>query len=113
MSGLDDKLMEICERLDTAQVCNIHAFVGEIKQAFTDEGWVELPPRITQYDSDFKPNFMSGQEFYDRFWKELKKADEDIEPEDWADAYYVSFFLEAAKRAAGIEANEDTRRRIK
>lgn len=57
MDELDKQLLEICKRLDTAQVCNTEAFVEDIKQAFVKAGYIKLPnaQNITITTSD-NPN---------------------------------------------------------
>jgi hypothetical protein len=95
---------------------HIDAAIDRLDQAYKEEGYVQHgiimrprkryfatgPGQIPPLEEPQQP-CMTGQEWYDRFWQELKAMDEDIEPDDWADAYHVRSFLEAAKKAAGIE----------
>lgn len=61
MSDLDDKLKEILDGRDGPIVTDseIAEAIAQIKQAFTDAGWVE-----------FTDEYMTGQEAFER----LKKA---------------------------------------
>lgn len=101
--------------------------IGNIKQAFKDAGWVCLRNVDTMTEKEWEAKqpdiqyqrgvsdsfyfkgdmnalkeangFMTGQEWYDRFDKELDNFVE----ENYLDAIYPHDALKAAKKAAGIE----------
>lgn len=119
--SLDDKLREILGLVLHADLKSdlIDSMVASIKQAFTNEGWVELRlaevrpwketvknlNELTGSDVSlteaYKQNLMTGQEWYDRFEREIG---------EWGlGAYSVEYrrvkldsVLEAAKKAAGL-----------
>lgn len=111
-SSLDDKLREILEGymhyLTGRQQENgldwdgdYPTTIGRIKQAFADEGYVnkiDNPNMIGMYvDKDgYIYKAMTGQEWYDRFEKEMDNQPYKIDP-----MFSVAF--EVAKKAAGIK----------
>lgn len=78
----------------------------KIIQAFKDDGWIQLEsPTETQRreweeaHKVMKGDLMTGQEWYDRFEKELKKLVGD-------ERMWTLDAIDAAKRASGIEGEE-------
>jgi hypothetical protein len=96
----------------------LDAALADIKQAFRDDGWLRTVdvsmPAYTNYD---KPKVMTGQEWYDRFEKELwvppkqeykLGANDDGESHDrfyrnGGSNFMYTRAIEAAKKAAGID----------
>lgn len=69
--------------------------IAQIKQAFTDAGYLPLTPEDIRAKANEK--YMTGQEWYDRFKDNLPAAIP-LDPNE-----QVEWALEAAKKAAGIE----------
>lgn len=103
MSNLNEKLREILENnfkivsSGIPHMRHAHAVeitseekIDQIKQAFEEEGWHNL---MDAKDREF----MSGQEWYERFEKEIRS---------WTNAGDISFtdtaYLKAAKKASGV-----------
>lgn len=95
MSDLDTELEQILKELGgdwyhDGQVFDpsddIRNCAEVIKQAFIDEGWANVEPACNM------PNHMAGQEFYDKFMNETGLTEQFRHP-----------YIDAAKRAAGIE----------
>lgn len=90
--------------------------IAQIKQAFTEEYWDSLE-RQTMYFQDLYKEHMTGQEFYDRFEKEIDKVQapphEQIEtyeqinrPQDAQairNSHLEKEIMSAAQRAAGLD----------
>ena len=116
MSDIDERL----KKLQLSPIDNYGEYwtlsdedVAQIKQAFADEGYVQMPQveMITRFESGKKPELfmvngkevMTGREWYERFEKELG------EPQTFAGYGYDSVgydeddVLAAAKRASGVE----------
>ena len=74
--------------------------IDEIKQAFIDEGWTPeaaVEPRQSVTRVTTTNDYMTGQEFYDRFAVYLTSTGVE------RDAYYDDDMLEVAKKAAGLD----------
>ncbi len=104
MSDLDKKLRALLtdSGLEDEPGVTIDDYVKLIKQAFADAGYMEPDSyRIPPY-------YFTGQEFYDRFKKELNKLfnepeiDYAIDNSTSTDGLTISTFLVLAKRAAGL-----------
>lgn len=78
--------------LSKAETDSIHPTQGKVKQAFIDAGW-QSP------GGGLRGNSMTGQEWYDRFEKELEK----IGAKDNVRSISGAIAKNAAKKAAGIE----------
>jgi hypothetical protein len=109
MAIIDDKLKEIVDALDTAQVCNHTHFIDQIKQAFTDEGYANPDEVFDGVIDGLAKNGkkLTGQEWYDRFEKELDVQLDNDKGEEWLDhlAEYgadLTPILDAAKKASGL-----------
>lgn len=132
MSSLDDKLREILDSFTDRPLPKNPFYrkgqndiMAQIKQAFADEGYA---PTINYKDLDesekaevtrrvFDQNYMTGQEWYARFEKELYKPKPQVYPRNANDdgESHDRFFrdggtnfmyrkaLEAARRAAGLD----------
>lgn len=109
MSNLDDKLREILtgcvnrayDDMDSKSWHDPYSEpIAQIKQAFTDEGYKQytIHTKITTLNgvvtTQHGQAIMTGQEWYDRFKKELTN----IKPPD----EYVGDVVAAAKRASGV-----------
>lgn len=122
MSDLDTKLTKI---LYKAGAYKAEPWIAELKQAFADEN----PPRVT--DATLYPlvwakanGYKTGQEWYDRFEKELYKppkqelptsSNDDGESHDrffrvGGQNFMYDRAIEAAKRAAGLGEQLDSSR---
>lgn len=105
---LDDKLKELKIQLDYEDGRHLSdGDIAQIKQAFYEDGWIDVRGIRWNYkalhDIDIKPNgeVMTGQEWYDRFGKELQKHQDYKHVED---TFYMDTIVkEAARKAAGIE----------
>lgn len=103
---------------DAGETVGCKTAIKRIKQAFIDAGWQQWigPDSITstgidQTDTEIeydKPSnekfgkpvpFMSGQEWYDRFYNELHDGEKHI---DDTKSYYIDHVLSVAKKAAGL-----------
>lgn len=98
VSNLDDKLRDILGVRDQKD-----ELVAQIKQAFADERYIQIPDkirtiRITEELDELPTGFMTGQEWFQRFNYEFKGT-------RWYDQLTGSHdeVIEAAKKAAGIE----------
>jgi hypothetical protein len=122
MSDLDDKLREILQSLpssETGDSSDDEWKIAQIHQAYKDAGWTEDLYRKhfnDAYISGIKEsaNFMTGQEFYDRFKAEVVPDFEKFILEPDTTGYVKEGFkklheayLEAARRAAGISENQE------
>lgn len=115
MIDLDNKLREILANIitqetgeETTAAMISDSYIGQIKQAFADEGYFRL--KSENLAAAGKVGYMlTGQEWYERFEKNLKgkleyqqhdmgEMGKFIRPE-----YAKNVSLEAAKRAAGID----------
>lgn len=103
MSDLDDKIRGALEGTDTFVLDPSSEYLGRIKQAFIDAGWLRTVdvslPAVTPYIPE---PLMTGQEWYDRFIRELPAPFplEAGDPQEAVDYYAVKL---SAKKAAGIE----------
>lgn len=91
---LDEKLREIFRNPEWGQYRNNWQFeIAQIKAAFAEEGYVQVPQVeiVTRYEAGKKPELfmvngeevMTGQEWYDRFEKEVMDIQYSINvPED-------------------------------
>lgn len=95
---MDERLREIIESLEFEG----HTYktapkaIAQIKQAFAEEGWC-APIHFIDRGDGIKVSaeqVMTGQEWYDRFEKEIRKNGK---------ADFNKELLEAAKKAAGLE----------
>lgn len=109
MTDLDDKLIKLLHQyanyrsgnhdLDDHEATKV---ASQIKQAFADEHYVQVPAKIKnlRFNEDLEElpkGYMTGQEWYTKFLKEankLKMKNFDL---------MTDFYLEAAKRAGGLE----------
>ena len=110
MSDLDDKLREILAKVKfypTVEIPPSEA-IAAIKQAFTEAGHKKFTNRLDLETHNLthtdKP-LMTGQEWYDRFEKEMYFLiamvwDDHKEHHEILDREQI---LEAAKKAAGLE----------
>jgi hypothetical protein len=80
--------------------------IEQIETAYEAEGYVQLPPRITEYDANFRPNIMTGAEFYAAFEKELDGGKSWTSAPTGQTVIPRSTVLQAARRAAGIEEDK-------
>jgi hypothetical protein len=76
MSDLDEKLREIIgnhERAVQERAKNTSFTVMEIEQAFKDAGYIKVPQQVEDTWREYNriAGYMTGQEWYDRFEKEL------------------------------------------
>ena len=108
MSTLDDRLREIL-RADRANELAIAETIAQIKQAFADEGWIKIPQIVevegkleTQHNFVDINNmrYMTGQEWYDRFERELQRV-AFVDEYDVRNA--VNQCWDAAMKAAGLD----------
>lgn len=116
MDGLDKKLGDI---LIDAQRNNLYGedFVKEVKQAFVEAGYVQVPTvnevdnklyiqngmgRQVFFDGSDK-RLMSGQEWYNRFVENLKRDGIPLYDTKAKVAYAYENVVGAAKKVAGIE----------
>lgn len=102
MSDLDDRLREIPIDRDGGRYHLSSAELIWVKQAFADEGYERLGHHTTKKPGQKAELIMTGQEWYDRFEKEMDEA------KRWtsmngAIVMSPNVAIEAAKRAAGIE----------
>lgn len=106
---LDDKLREILENTAIqAGVPPVDEAINQIKQAFADEGYVNIPmvETVTRFERGHVPEIymvngkevMTGQEWYDRFAHELE-----VELDHKIDRTWNIAIYKAAKRAAGLD----------
>lgn len=116
MSNLDDKLREIYLTIDEcpeSKVCGTciklaDDFVAQIKQAFADDGYVQIPQVevVTRWEAGKKPEVfmvngkevMTGQEWFEKFVYALLE-DGTYEEGDTKDLDEV---MDAARKAAGM-----------
>ena len=108
MSSLEDKIDEILakplgsiEQKDLSMIPKVErtAMYMEIKQAFIDEEWI---PSTASAGFRDRYNIMRGQEWYERFEKEMQIAyDKTNGIFDGSDA--VRLIRQAAKKAAGVQ----------
>lgn len=116
MSSLDEKLRAIAADLSSLSVSEDYA-VTAIKAVFQEEGYhIECPPKVT--DATLYPMLWSiangyhkGQEWYNRFEKELEQAIKEsgisgTGAELLQSLTYARIVNTAAKRAAGIEEDK-------
>lgn len=84
--SLDDKLKEILH-FCAGNTDNKSLYIPQIKQAFADEGYTKLPKwsGVT---------LMTGQEWYDRFYKEINSIP--------YSPLRIHEIWDAAKKAAGL-----------
>jgi len=116
MSDLDQKLREIglYDVSDSryTELGEHPETIARIKQAFADEGYVIIPRfkrvhmetlTVKSVDGE-EVNFMTGQEWHDRFEKELEKISSlgDISPSN------LDYIKQAAKKASNLPAAPDT-----
>lgn len=110
MSNLDDRLREIVAIIHTEEGCKLvrpcpveNQGIRAIREAFADER--------TSYVADFSngklSELMTGQEWYDRFVKQLPTP---LEVEGWAsyDLLDKEDVMAAAKQAAGLSGEHNT-----
>lgn len=108
MSDLDEKLKDIVIGVindgmisgrDFIQRGGISSTVADIKQAFTDAGYVQVPLEVqdTWRDYNRMAGYMTGQDWYDRF-KDTVNTVETANP-----TFTEEYYLKLAKRAAGID----------
>lgn len=105
VSDLDDKLREILHDFYYSEAKAPDDQVAQIKQAFADEGWVDMHKgfdkvwEVRAPSPDGGPrviaHLMDGQEFYQRFKAEMPQG-------SWRELTDVDI-LDAAKKAAGLE----------
>lgn len=119
MSDLDKKLDEILDEYHTPSDdmnpscrsqwgqntnkdcdCGLQESKVLVKQAFIDAGWHEplTPEYLRKMAKRAQSEYMTGQEWYDRFEKELPSHDQLKSGQNM-----IEGTLEAAKRAAGID----------
>lgn len=122
MSNLDDKLREIMLNARKVGLSDETATyeVAQIKQAFEEAGYVKsgyanfkslkVPDEpLDTLQVKHEPSLMTGQEWYDRFEKELShEIYGDTNPSDKVDCEGIPYacscdLLDAAKRAAGLD----------
>lgn len=96
MASLDDKLRGIIgngyDRFDVEKA------IAQIKQAFADEGWIK--PEGADLIADVLDDMMTGQEWYDRFMKELPDSIDLVHPD--REVFDRRWAITAAKKAAGL-----------
>ena len=77
--------------------------IEQIKQAFKDEKYIQIPKEVeeTWRTYNHMAGFMTGQEWYDRFIKELIK----LHGKELVGTQEIHIFevMKAAKKASGIE----------
>lgn len=113
--SLDDRLKEILKEHrsfamhsagDGVAMHNSDEAIAQIKQAFADNNYVQLPTVRKEIDEGITVNgkiVMTGQEWFDRF--EVETAKITTGSKGWTgylDNYGVDDFLEAAKKASGL-----------
>jgi hypothetical protein len=137
MSELDEKLKEIAQELyqnggADAVMEEIHAnhvaeAISQIKQAFKEAGWKQVgivgnviekvADRHEYVGANGRPNIpiMTGQEWYDRFKKELESVElpsmpsvlnaygDELDKGRWRATTTAVEIMKAAKKAAGLE----------
>ena len=79
--------------------------IAQIKATFADEGYVKVPKEVqdTWQEYNHMAGFMTGQEWYDRFMKELPKGTSLLIDNEAIEAYVPGAIDLAAKKASGIE----------
>lgn len=117
MKNLDKRLREMVLAFSYHERSDLEAgeLVAQIKQAF----YADLNPLVTQLTENTQriianaqamtgiqpivaPNLMTGQEWYDRLMKEFLSVNRIYEnSDDWVAKF--TDFVEAAKRASGVE----------
>lgn len=112
--SLDDKLRKLVisyGHCDAGMGCESDPACGladeaveEIKQAFKDARWIEIPgkvksTRITEELDELPTGYMTGKEWYDAFEKELN----DKHRLEKTFMIPISVVFEAAKKASQIE----------
>ena len=102
MSDLDDKLRDIVKDKLVSYVNPysmlpdlLDSSVSEIKQAFTDEGYINLA------NVQMK-TLMSGKEWYDKLMAEVERFNYDNRGSTDIDTHYLE---DVAKRASGVESD--------
>lgn len=70
-------------------------FIAQIKQAFADEGYENTTFKTTELFKGHSPEYMTGQEWYDRFEKELRNHHS-------VKTLLDENYLKLAKKAAGL-----------
>jgi len=84
-------------------------YIARIKQAFADEGWSDTNLYTKDKLARFlkSENMMTGQEWYNRFKKELQELYSDDPffplPDDSIDELTFGESLDAARKAGGIQ----------
>jgi hypothetical protein len=96
-SNLDDKLKEIFKDSDLMYSHATEVLIAQIKQAFAEEGYFQVEVNGKIYTHNLNDNRLTGQEWYDRFEKEVVGRD-----------WHVADILpapqtEAARKASGIK----------
>lgn len=110
MSDLDNKLALIIEDIieysadDGPLKVGQLTFAEQIKQAFADAGYEKLHEKgaydtMNEAVANMQKDWMTGQEWYDRFEKEFSK----LTTENYMTAIYPHEALKAAQKASGLE----------
>jgi len=118
MTNLDDKLREMLEIVHEGckltRPCPVeNQAVRAIKEAFADEGYIQIPSVTEVVDDDKGTHLevrgvrvMTGQEWYDRFEKEASSNNFDEIASGRMRQVFINLnnaYLEAAKKAAGLK----------
>ncbi len=111
--SLDDKLREILHQAGYGSEMIYEtddALVAQIKQAFADGGYVQVPKEVQETWREYNrmAGYMTGQEWYDRFQIELARDQTKWEINHLSEVpkflgKRTVYVLEAAKKAAGLE----------
>lgn len=109
MSDLDDRLRALDCFFDMRE-SDKPGNIEEIKQAFIDAGWRDAAEVIVLVDTEFEKhtiayelnnNKMTGQEWYERFYKELNTYDPELYSQV-EHGYTTHTIDEAARKASSI-----------
>lgn len=91
--SLDDKLRGLYD----GHPDHMEEWLTDIKQAFADEGFISV------YQGRVDKPTMTGQEWYDRFEKELKQSGFSWDIQNGNQAEAIFDVNEAAKKASGLQ----------
>jgi len=103
--NLDEKLDRILyEHRNDSPMGKQTPLIEDLKAAFSEAGYKQLPKQADMQslvDAGLAEFMMTGQEWYDRFTRELPPPLH--EPQEHAEMFERLDVLSAARRAAGLE----------
>lgn len=105
MTNIDEKLREIVQAVwdngdGAMNDMDVDAALPKIKQAFTDAGYIS---KLTSDAYLEASGYLTGQEWYDRFEDAISEMSQQ---QGLLVDYTFNRFVQAAKRAAGLEENK-------